>query len=89
MAGAMLAGAAGRAAALLLGGDASVPAGASHGLLHALYWLCANLAEETPVLLAVDDLQWADELSLRFLGFLVAAPRRPRCGGARRVAAAR
>lgn len=66
----MLAGAAGRAATLLLEGDGSVAAGAGQGLLHALYRLCANLAEETPVLLVVDDLQWADERSLRFLGFL-------------------
>jgi DNA-binding CsgD family transcriptional regulator len=40
------------------------------GLLHGLYWLVVNLAEESPVLLAVDDAQWADEPSLRFLGYL-------------------
>ena len=40
------------------------------GALHGLYWLCANLAEAKPLLLVVDDVQWADEVSLRFLGFL-------------------
>ena len=40
------------------------------GLLHGLYWLVVNLADESPVLLAVDDAQWADEPSLRFLGYL-------------------
>lgn len=66
----LLAGAAGRAAALLLEGSAEAPTGSSAGLLHALYWLCANVAEQEPLLLVVDDLQWADALSLRFLGFL-------------------
>ena len=35
--------------------------------LHGLYWLVVNLAERAPLLLAVDDAQWADEPSLRFL----------------------
>jgi DNA-binding CsgD family transcriptional regulator len=39
-------------------------------LLHGLHWLCANLATTQPLLLAVDDLQWADENSLRFLAYL-------------------
>ena len=38
---------------------------------HALYWLTANLAEEAPVALVIDDVQWADAASLRFLGFLL------------------
>ena len=38
--------------------------------LHGLYWLCANLAVERPLLMTVDDVQWADESSLEFLGFL-------------------
>src|SRR5688500_18195390 len=37
------------------------------GILHGLYWLVANLAEEAPVLLVVDDARWADEPSLRIL----------------------
>ena len=35
--------------------------------LHGLYWLVVNLTERAPLLLAVDDAQWADEPSLRFL----------------------
>ena len=35
--------------------------------LHGLYWLVVNLTERGPLVLAVDDAQWADEPSLRFL----------------------
>ena len=45
-------------------GDADYPR------LHGLYWLCANLARERPLLLSVDDAHWADDPSLRFLHFL-------------------
>lgn len=41
------------------------------GMLHGLYWLLANVAAQRPALLAIDDAQWADEPSLRFLAFLV------------------
>src|SRR3954451_329571 len=44
----------------------------SFAALDGLYWLTSNLAEESPLLLVVDDAQWADRPSLRFLGFLVA-----------------
>jgi DNA-binding CsgD family transcriptional regulator len=40
------------------------------GLLHGLYWLVASLADETPVVIVVDDAHWADEPSLRFLSYL-------------------
>jgi DNA-binding CsgD family transcriptional regulator len=39
-------------------------------VLHGLYWLVANLAVETPVLLAIDDAHWADPASLRFVIYL-------------------
>jgi DNA-binding CsgD family transcriptional regulator len=39
------------------------------GLLHSLYWLVVNLSDAAPVLILVDDLQWADEPSQRFVGF--------------------
>jgi DNA-binding CsgD family transcriptional regulator len=39
-------------------------------VLHALYWLTANLSQDATVLLAVDDIHWADAPSLRFLAYL-------------------
>jgi DNA-binding CsgD family transcriptional regulator len=39
-------------------------------VLHGLYWLVANLAERSPLLLAIDDLHWADGPSVRFLVYL-------------------
>jgi DNA-binding CsgD family transcriptional regulator len=45
----------------------------SFAVLHGLYWLTVNLAERRPLLIAVDDGQWADEPSLRWLAHL--APR--------------
>ena len=39
-------------------------------LIHSLYWLCSNLAERAPLLVAVDDLQWADAPSQRWLAYL-------------------
>ncbi|MGY1743330.1 MULTISPECIES: BTAD domain-containing putative transcriptional regulator [unclassified Blastococcus] len=46
-------------------------ADASFAVLHALYWLVVDLTAEGPVVLAVDDLQWCDSASLRFLAYLV------------------
>ena len=40
-------------------------------VLHGLYWLTAALAEQQPLLLAVDDAHWCDAASLDFLAFLV------------------
>lgn len=37
---------------------------------HGLYWFCANLAHGQPLLVAVDDLQWCDEPSARFIDYL-------------------
>ena len=48
----------------------SPPRDADFALLNALYWLCGNLCERSPVLLVVDDAHWADGASLRFLSFL-------------------
>lgn len=44
---------------------------ASFAILHALYWLTVNLAAGAPLVLAVDDVHWCDEPSLRFFGYLV------------------
>jgi len=49
------------------------PAGASFAMLHGLYWLLAGLAFRQPMLVAIDDLHWADEASLRWVAYL--APR--------------
>jgi len=38
--------------------------------LHGLYWLTANIAAVTPLILAVDDLHWVDAASLRYLAYL-------------------
>ncbi len=38
--------------------------------LHSLYWLVVNVADQAPVLVLVDDCQWADRESLRFLAYL-------------------
>ena len=43
----------------------------SYARLHGLYWLCANLAAEQPLVVCIDDAQWADEPSLNFVGFLL------------------
>jgi DNA-binding CsgD family transcriptional regulator len=43
----------------------------SFQVLSALFWLTSNLAERSPLLLAVDDAQWSDQASLRFLAFLL------------------
>ena len=73
------------------GSDGPAPAAdAGFEILHALYWLAVRLAERAPLLLVVDDAQWADEPSLRFLVYLaVRLPDQPiavlagaRAGGA-------
>jgi DNA-binding CsgD family transcriptional regulator len=64
----LLAGAAGLAAPVLSLGSGG--GGDSFATMHGLYWLVANLAVSAPMVLAVDDLQWADEPSLRWLIYL-------------------
>ena len=39
-------------------------------VLHSLYWLVVNITDQAPVLVLVDDCQWADRDSLRFLAYL-------------------
>lgn len=39
-------------------------------LQHGLYWLLSNLAEERPLVLVLDDLHWADVVTVRFLVYL-------------------
>ncbi len=72
--GELLAGSAGQAEAALGHADAgSTQPDPGFATLHGLYWLVANLAEAGPLLITLDDAQWADPASLRFLAFL--APR--------------
>jgi DNA-binding CsgD family transcriptional regulator len=71
----LLAGPSGTALAALDGAPAEARAGDSAlaRTLHALWWVAADLASYRPVLITVDDAQWADTSSLRFLAHL--APR--------------
>src|SRR5215471_8168680 len=67
----LFAGAAGPAARLFEPDERrSLDAGAGFEALHSLYWLVVNMADQAPVLVLVDDCQWADADSLRFLAYL-------------------
>jgi DNA-binding CsgD family transcriptional regulator/tetratricopeptide (TPR) repeat protein len=46
------------------------PGDTTFAVVHGLYWLVATLAELQPLALLVDDAQWADAPSLRFLAYL-------------------
>jgi predicted ATPase len=50
--------------------DASAADAALARTLHALWWVAADLAASRPLLIAVDDAQWADAPSLRFVAHL-------------------
>jgi predicted ATPase len=43
----------------------------SFGILHGLYWLTVHAAMRVRLLVVVDDAQWADEPSLRFVLYLL------------------
>ena len=67
----LFAGAAGPAARLFEPGQRrALDAAAGFEALHSLYWLVVNIADRAPVLVLVDDCQWADQESLRFLAYL-------------------
>ncbi|HWH94199.1 MAG TPA: AAA family ATPase [Baekduia sp.] len=44
---------------------------AGFALMHGLFWLTVHAAERRPLALIVDDAQWADEPSLRWLLYLL------------------
>ena len=71
---ALLAGAAGNARMLFglddPGAERAQPRDDAFTLMHALYWLCENLAAETPLALAVDDAHLSDAQSLAWLRFM-------------------
>jgi DNA-binding CsgD family transcriptional regulator len=39
-------------------------------VVHGLYWVCSDLADESPLLLVIDDVHWVDDASLRFISYL-------------------
>lgn len=46
------------------------PAGDALGsALHGLHWLCADLAEQRPLLVVLDDVQWGDPESVRWAAY--------------------
>ena len=55
-------------------GALGLPGGAApdseFAAIHGLYWLVANLAERTPLLVTVDDVLWVDGPSLSWLAYL-------------------
>ena len=57
-------------AALALTRDAQPGDEDPFAVLHGLYWLTADIAQQAPLLLAVDDLHWADQPSQRFVAHL-------------------
>jgi DNA-binding CsgD family transcriptional regulator len=68
----LLSGAAALAEPVLLGaGPAFDDPDATPAALHGLYWLTVELAARGPLLLCVDDLQWADEPTVRWLLYLL------------------
>jgi DNA-binding CsgD family transcriptional regulator/tetratricopeptide (TPR) repeat protein len=50
---------------------AGPPPDASFAMLHGLYWLSVNVAAHRPLLVAIDDLHWTDQPSLRWLLYLL------------------
>ena len=70
----VLSGAAALADAVVLGSGVSPGIGAPRASifpsLHGLFWLCANLADRAPLLITIDDAQWADDPSVRWLDYL-------------------
>jgi DNA-binding CsgD family transcriptional regulator len=53
-----------------LAGSQEAAAEGSFAIVHGLYWLAANAALQQPTLLAIDDLNWGDTPSLRWLLYL-------------------
>jgi DNA-binding CsgD family transcriptional regulator len=51
--------------------DASPLAGnySSFAVIHGLYWLAVNASDSRPLIMAIDDLQWADPASLDFVRY--------------------
>jgi predicted ATPase len=65
-----LSGTAAMAAPVFSGEAGASGGGEPFAVQHGLYWLLADLAEASPLLLAVDDAQWADLASLQALAYI-------------------
>jgi hypothetical protein len=48
-------------------GHAADSPGGEHITSHAVFWLAANISRQRPLMILIDDLQWADFASLRWL----------------------
>jgi DNA-binding CsgD family transcriptional regulator len=59
-----------RAVASLLSDQETAAGERAFMVTHGLYWLVCNLADTGPLFLGVDDAQWCDPGSARFLGYL-------------------
>ncbi len=68
---ALLADAAALAGPVLLAPDGDAESEPAFSALHGRFWLTVNLAGSGPLLVVVDDVQWADLASLRWLVYLV------------------
>lgn len=68
--GGLLAGAAEPSGAILDPGKTKAATAADFGVLNGLYWLTAGLAEEGPLMVCIDDAQWADPASMRYASYL-------------------
>ena len=55
--------------ALGLAGGHAAPSD-QFAVVHGLYWVCSNLCDSGPLMLAVDDAHWGDVQSLRWLAYL-------------------
>jgi DNA-binding CsgD family transcriptional regulator len=53
-----------------LGVEEGEPPADRFAAIHGLFWLCANAAERGPLVVVVDDVQWVDDPSLAWLGYL-------------------
>jgi DNA-binding CsgD family transcriptional regulator len=68
---AVLSGAAAHARTLL-GLTSEGPGPDPLAVIHGLYWLAGNLSDQAPAVLAIDDLQWADAHTVRWLIYMAA-----------------
>ena len=67
---AILGGAAGLAAPVLLEPAPTAGPEAGHAAMHGLYWLAGRVAARRPLLLMIDDAHWADTASQTWLAYL-------------------